>query len=140
MPLYGQDMVSFGSTFIGKNELDHRQELSALLSVDPLNTPWCAAFVNAILKSYQKPQTSSLLAKSFLNYGRAAKKPRRGDIIVFDRGERWQGHVGFYIKSIHYLNQEHYLVLSGNTGIGKYHEVNVGSYPANKAIAIRRPL
>jgi uncharacterized protein (TIGR02594 family) len=63
-------------------------------------TPWCAAFLNAVLFEMDAPNTGSLLARSFLNLGINTDKPEMGDIVVFWREskESWKGHVGIVIR------------------------------------------
>lgn len=58
---------------------------------------WCAAFVGAMLKRANLPNSKSLAARSYLEWGRATSSPKRGDIVVFKRGTGWQGHVAFYL-------------------------------------------
>jgi uncharacterized protein (TIGR02594 family) len=61
-------------------------------------TAWCAAFVGACLAHCDMPHTGSLAARSYLQWGRKTTKPKRGDIVVFKRGNStWQGHVAFYL-------------------------------------------
>jgi uncharacterized protein (TIGR02594 family) len=63
-------------------------------------TPWCAAFVGAMLKRCGYPTTGSLAARSYLKYGRKLTKPEPGCIVVFWRGSpsSWEGHVAFFVK------------------------------------------
>jgi uncharacterized protein (TIGR02594 family) len=57
--------------------------------------PWCAAFVGACLKDAGLPNTGSLLARSYLDYGTKIEDPRVGCIAVFRRGAPPSGHVAF---------------------------------------------
>ncbi len=60
--------------------------------------PWCAAFVGACLSLAGYRNTGSLLARSYLNYGRKIEPPQEGCIAVFSRGDDpAEGHVGFYV-------------------------------------------
>ena len=125
---------------LGLHERKNRQELKELLGVDPVRYEWCAAFVNSILRVNNIPGSDSvsdypLTARSFMNWGEPAIIPERGDIVVFPRGNQgWQGHVGFYMKSVYIDNREYYMILGGNQD----NQVSFELYPANKAIAIRR--
>lgn len=57
--------------------------------------PWCAAFVGACLKDAGLPNTGSLLARSYLEYGSKLDAPKVGCIAVFKRGAPPSGHVAF---------------------------------------------
>lgn len=57
--------------------------------------PWCAAFVGAMLMRSGFKPSGSLAARSYLNWGKALDKPRRGAVAVFERGTGWSGHVAF---------------------------------------------
>ena len=62
------------------------------------STPWCAAFVGAMLKRAGKAATGSLLARSYLAWGDAIYAPRVGAIAVLSRGDDvGAGHVGFIV-------------------------------------------
>lgn len=94
--------------------------------------PWCAAFANAMLALAGVPGTRSLAARSFLDWGRAVKKPYRGAIVVFKRGNSaWQGHVGFVEK----VSATTVWCLGGNQSDA----VNVRRYPMTKVLGFREP-
>lgn len=60
-------------------------------------TPWCAAFVGAMLKRAGIKPSGSLLARSYLAWGRGLSFPRVGCIVVLQRGKSsFLGHVTFY--------------------------------------------
>jgi uncharacterized protein (TIGR02594 family) len=96
------------------------------------DVPWCAAFVGAVLAKCGLPNTGSLLARSYEQYGDPVpvNEAVRGDIIVLPRGEPWQGHVGF----VHSFQGTKINVLGGNQG----DQVSVKPYPADNIVAIRR--
>ncbi|MFM1814310.1 MAG: hypothetical protein RLZ98_1005 [Pseudomonadota bacterium] len=72
---------------------------------------WCAAFVGACLERAGYRCTRSLMARSYLGWGRATEKPRTGAVAVFTRGiDAAAGHVGFWIAE----NGSHILLLGGN--------------------------
>ena len=63
-------------------------------------TPWCAAFVGAVLAEAGVKGTGALNARSYMKWGDPVDiaDARDGDVVVFWRGTRdgWQGHVGFF--------------------------------------------
>lgn len=71
---------------------------------------WCAAFVGACLVRAGRKSSGSLLARSYLKYGRKLKEPIPGAIGVWPRGKSWQGHVGI-VDSV----EDNYVwLISGN--------------------------
>lgn len=100
-------------------------------------TPWCAAFVGAMLAELGLPNTGSLLARSYTKYGEdVGMNPsnwRKGDIMVFWRGSPngWQAHVAIYAGR-HGAGK--IAVLGGNQRDG----VNIADYPTNRLLAVRR--
>lgn len=96
-------------------------------------TPWCAAFVGAVLEKAGYKGTGSLAARSYLNWGQKVSRPQYGDIVVFWRGKKsgWQGHVGFFIKE----TKSYIYVLGGNQA----NEVNVSRYSKSRLLGFRRP-
>ncbi len=97
-------------------------------------TPWCAAFVGAILGQAGMSGTGRLNARSYLNWGEAVDlaKAVQGDIVVFWRGTRdgWQGHVGFFSG----LKDGKVQVLGGNQG----NAVSIAEYPVSRLLSVRR--
>jgi uncharacterized protein (TIGR02594 family) len=127
--------------YVGFNERRNREPLKKFLGVDPVNYEWCAAFVNAALRSRgiagsESVSENPLLARSFLDWGEKVQEPQIGDVIVFPRGyEGWQGHVGFYYLTAVVDGVEYYAILGGNQN----DEVSYELYPSSDAIGIRRP-
>lgn len=61
-------------------------------------TPWCAAFLGAMLKRAGIAPSGSLMARSYLKWGETIAAPRLGAIAVLTRGKSASaGHVGFYL-------------------------------------------
>lgn len=124
----------------GKTAKKDRKELKDLFAggnmppVDPMRTPWCAAFANAILSRSGYETTNSLMARSFLAWGVKTKDPKEGDIVVLKRGrDGVSGHVGFFqgyeiVDGVTYVK-----VLGGNTDKA----VQVGYYPVNRVLGYR---
>ena len=95
-------------------------------------TPWCAAFVNAVVGKCGFARTGKLTARSFLKWGEAIDGPRRGAIAVFRRGRSsWQGHVGFVLDA----DATHITLLGGNQS----NAVTVARYPRSKLLGFRWP-
>lgn len=94
--------------------------------------PWCAAFANAVMDEAGLPETNSLLARSFLDWGIEIDEPRIGAIVVFRRGNStWQGHVGFVVG----WTATHIRVLGGNQS----NAVTIANYPRSKLLGFRWP-
>lgn len=56
-------------------------------SVETEATPWCAAFLGAVLKRGGYAGTGSLLARSYLEWGDALDAARLGAVAVLSRGD-----------------------------------------------------
>lgn len=116
--------------FVGLNEKKDAETIKRLTNVNPRVTPWCAAFVNGILKRKGYETTGSNAVYSFYKYGSKTTDPALGDIVVFS------GHVGFF-QGFAYINGKKYVaVLGGNQS----NRVKVSYYPVYKVRSYRRPL
>ena len=129
--------------YLNYTERTHRVELRELTGVDPVRTEWCAAFVNSVLEESNIKSNNDhrypLTARAFLDWGHSVNKNdiKPGDVVVFPRGnQNWQGHVGFYLKTIEVSGQSYYLILGGNQN----NKVSIMTYRASKALGIRRQL
>ena len=100
--------------------------------IDEDETPWCAAFLNQVLKQCGKPQTHSLLARSFLKIGIPVDVPDIGDIVVFWRISREGifGHTGIYIRETKHM----IWVLGGNQD-GR---VTIKPFPKTQLLGYRK--
>ena len=98
-------------------------------------TPWCAAFVGAVLGQAGLRGTGKLNARSYLDWGEEIplSQAQEGDIVVFWRGEPdgWQGHVGFYAGI---AADGAIKVLGGNQG----NAVSIADYPRGRLLSVRR--
>jgi uncharacterized protein (TIGR02594 family) len=137
----GNAVYDVADLYVGMNEREHRKILREFMGIDPVQTEWCAAFVNSVLHDVNLPGSeyvhdNPLLARSFMSWGEEViGKPQTGDIVVFPRGRnRWQGHVGFFVVAFQENGKEYYIILGGNQN----DEVSYEAYEANRAIAIRR--
>lgn len=116
------------SRFIGLHEKIHNNILKPLMNVNPVRTPWCAAFVNAILEKTGFKGSGSLQARSFTNYGVKTNDPQKGDIVVM------RTHVGFFEGYTYRNGKKYVIVLGGNQN----NRVQISEYPASKVIAYRK--
>jgi uncharacterized protein (TIGR02594 family) len=134
--------VLHASTKLGLEERKDRAELKELTGVDPVRTEWCAAFVNAVLNESGIPGSESvseypLMARSFLTWGEKISKEdiNAGDIVVLPRGDAsWQGHVGFYVRTIERAGVTYYAILGGNQS----NKVSIELYRASRVLGVRR--
>jgi uncharacterized protein (TIGR02594 family) len=64
------------------------------------SVPWCAAFVGYCLSEAGTPGSGGANARSYMQWGKATKKPQYGDVVVFWRGSKdgWLGHVAFFVE------------------------------------------
>lgn len=127
--------------YYGLSETQDRQLIKEIMGVDPVQTEWCAAFVNMVLLEQELPTSESvndypLMARSFLFWGEPVTgEPKQGDIMIFERGNQgWQGHVAFYVSKTTIQGVEFYNVLGGNQS----DKVSIEPYPASKLLSIRR--
>lgn len=93
-------------------------------------TPWCSAFVNWCVERSGFAATDSAWARSWLNWGKKITEPRRGCIVIFERGTS-SGHVAFYIGE----EGDYYKVLGGN----QHDEVCITKYPKSRLLGFRVP-
>lgn len=132
--------ISHAENYIGMDEIASNKELKFLMGIDPISIQWCAAFVNAVLDKSDIEGSESvsnypLLARSFLNWGEKADVPKKGDIVVFPRGNQgWQGHVGFYVDTVLQDGVEYYIILGGNQD----DRVSYDLYLADSALSVRK--
>ncbi len=113
------------------------------LDLSPDTAAWCAAFMNGVLGESGVDGTGKATARSFLNYGTPVEDPQVGDIVVFDRGGGWKGHVGF-ITGIEERDGKTFLkVLGGNQSTdesqGRGVTVNIKEFSTDKVLGYRRP-
>lgn len=133
-----QEVVGRGSN---KTIIDWRDILNAAApSGDPMiqgysddDIPWCGLYA-AIVTFFRANNITEVVktplwARSWVNYGVAARQAALGDVLVFSRNGG--GHVGFYIAEDAYS----YHVLGGNQS----NAVTITRILKNRCIAIRRP-
>jgi len=93
-------------------------------------TPWCAAFVGAMLELSGVVSSRFESAKSYLTWGTKLNNPVYGCIVVFTRDGG--GHVGFVVGR---TPSGELLVLGGNQGDA----VNVRVFPTTRVSGYRYP-
>lgn len=135
--------LTYARTLVGLHERRDTAELKILIGVNPIQTEWCAAFVNGILNRQGVAGSESvseypLTARSFLQWGMEVfDEPQYGDVIVFPRGRSaWQGHVGFYVGTRVIDEIDYYIILGGNQDNSVSYEL----YPAYRALGVRRAI
>lgn len=94
-------------------------------------TAWCAAFMNYCFWAAGLVGTGSLMARSFLKFGKGTKVPKVGDIVVFWRISKDSpyGHVGFYVRE----TKDSVYVLGGNQA----NQVNISVFPKSQVLDYR---
>ena len=135
--------INLAKTFVGKGEAHAARPISAFITrmtgrnIDIRETPWCAAFVNAVLKGSGGSGTGKLNARSFMEFGTSTDSPQTGDVAVFWRGDPngWQGHVGFYAGEVEKNGQTYVKVVGGNQN----DMVSEKLYPKSRLLGYRRP-
>lgn len=98
-------------------------------------TPWCAAYVGAVLEEAGLASTDSARARSYDDYGTPLLGPALGAIVTFWRGSRHvgKGHVGFVVGA---LDNGDPIVLGGNQGDA----VTVAPFKKDRVIGYRWPV
>lgn len=93
-------------------------------------TPWCAAFVGAMLERVGIRSSRFESAKSYLQWGETLKEPILGCIVVFSRSGG--GHVGFVVGKD---SKGNLLVLGGNQS----DQVNIRAFSRERVVGYRWP-
>lgn len=95
-------------------------------------TPWCAAFLNWVLKQCNIPTPNKLNARSFLDIGTPITTPELGDIVIFwrIRSDSLLGHCGIFLRESTKL----VWVLGGNQDSS----VCIKAFPKSQLLGYRR--
>lgn len=145
MTTVSENIHEIAASFVGTQEYPGARHNSVVLGMYAASghpeittdeVPWCAAFVGAVLAQAGLPNTGSLLARSYSHYGEAVENWRSavaGDVVVFRRGEPWQGHVAIVTGRFGNGTIE---VIGGNQS----NSVSVNSYNTQDIVAVRRPV
>ena len=132
------DLINTAESALGLDENKQKDVLATFLSaggveIDPSQTAWCAAFVNATLSKTGLDGTGALNARSFLEWGTGVDTPQLGDVVVLSRGaDPAKGHVGFFKG---FDANGDILILGGNQS----DVVSVSSYSKDRLLGYRRP-
>lgn len=96
-------------------------------------TPWCAAFVGAMLVDAGLDSSGSARARSYENWGESCE-PLSGSIAVLKRGNNpKQGHVGFVVAVDE--GEDMICILGGNQGDA----VSFDWFPMSRVVTCRWP-
>lgn len=134
-----QLIIQQASLHLGLKEIEGTQNNQTIVGfahdigmswINDDETPWCAIFVNWVLKKCGYQYLSSAGALSMLAIGSETIDPQPGDIVVFDRGAG-KGHVGFFLGYSHLGNL---FCLGGNQG----NSVSITMFTRDKLKGIRR--
>lgn len=93
-------------------------------------TPWCAAFVGAVLERVGIKSTRFESAKSYLDWGSELNEPALGCVAVFTR--EGGGHVGFVVGK---AQNGDLMVLGGNQSDA----VNIRAFSQHRVNGYRWP-
>jgi uncharacterized protein (TIGR02594 family) len=102
-------------------------------------TAWCAAYVNWCLSQAGIDGTGSLMARSFVKYGRGLHRTDtipRGAIAIWPRGAPPSGHVNIVLHD----DGAYVWCIGGNQSkAGTNGAVTIGKYAKGQAVAYRWP-
>ena len=101
------------------------------LDVSDDETPWCAAFVSAMLEEAGVKSARTGWARGYLKWGQKLGMPTNGAVVVFSRGPT-AGHVGFVVGRDADGN---IMVLGGNQG----DEVSIKAFSRDRILGYRWP-
>jgi uncharacterized protein (TIGR02594 family) len=130
------DILKIAMDYNGYNANKNRKELKEILDLDPVQTPWCAGFINYVLEKAGYYTTNNLSAASYHNYGMKVKEPQPGDIVLLKRTGGSGRHVAFFY-GYHNENGIQYIELLGGN---QDKSVNITAYPIELVVDIRRPI
>nr|MCU0953225.1 TIGR02594 family protein [Hyphomicrobium sp.] len=95
-------------------------------------TPWCAAFVGAMIEKTGHRSAASLRARSYLNWGVTIDGAKLGAIAILSRGGNSAlGHVGFVVGA----TDDALILLGGNQS----NSVSVQSFKKTRLLGLRWP-
>lgn len=108
------DYYKKAQRLVGLHEVVDKKELTKLLDINPVQTPWCGYFMSYIFEGKDNLENPGL-ARNWLSVGTSTTKPKKGDLVIFARNNSsWQGHVGFYVDEYRVGGVDYVVVLGGN--------------------------
>jgi len=134
-----QPWVAFARKLVGTTEVHgpkHNPEILQMWrdikrgGINDDETPWCAAFVGAMLERAGIRSSRFESARSYLDWGQRLALPVPGCIVVFTR--QGGGHVGFAVGRDTAGNL---LILGGNQSDA----VNIKAFPVSRVAGYRWP-
>jgi uncharacterized protein (TIGR02594 family) len=138
------DAFEHAAMLMGLEERRDRQELRALFrstigDLDPVATPWCAGFIDAMLIRAGEKPLGTLWARDFLKYGTHVTQPEVGDLVVLKRG-KVNGHVGFFHRFVQTPDGAWYVAVLGGNNETRTDQgsVSVGYFPLDRVLGYRR--
>lgn len=130
----GVSVFNKAKNYVGIHERSGSKKLKKITKVNPARVPWCAAFINGVLKTVGIHGTGSLSAMSFAKYKKGTKKPHKGDIVVIKRKGGSGAHVALFSKFVKKNGRRYVQVLGGN----QKNKVSIRNYPVAKVISYRK--
>lgn len=124
-------VYSIAKRYVGLHEAKHTRKLTKAVGVNPRRTPWCGAFVGAVLKRAGKDvPTGYMKAASWKGAGKkvSLKKARKGDVVIVRT--KYGNHVGFYAGQ----KNGKVLLLGGNQS----NQVKISGYRIRNVQGVRR--
>jgi uncharacterized protein (TIGR02594 family) len=128
------NIFNHASSYVGLHERSNRTQIKTVTKVDPVRTPWCAAFVNGILAQVGMKGTGSNLAISFTKYKTATSNPVKGDIVVIRTGRSRRGRAGNHVGIFEKFVGNRVAVLGGNQS----NKVKVSYFSKSSVISYRK--
>jgi uncharacterized protein (TIGR02594 family) len=131
--------ISLARTYMGLHEVagtEHNPEILQFWKdikrggIKDDETPWCAAFVGAMLERSGIASSRNEGARSYLDWGLALAAPAMGCVVVFARDGG--GHVGFVVGK---TPDNKLLVLGGNQADA----VNIKAFGLERVAGYRWP-
>jgi len=122
---FSSHIVAMAKDYEGLHEKQDRRSLEAVTGVDPVRTPWCAAFINALLEKQGRMPSDSNKALSFLGWGVKTHDPKPGDVVVM------RGHVTLFVGFSE--DGKRFFGLGGN----QKNQVRITEYSIKKVISFR---
>ena len=139
MSIVERRWVAEARKFIGLKEIKGTQHNPEILQfwkdikrggIKDDETPWCAAFVGAMLERSGIQSSRFESAGSYKSWGNSITEPVYGCVVVFER--TGGGHVGFVVGR---TDAGDLLVLGGNQG----DQVCISAFKRSRAVAYRWP-